>query len=129
LQHLVEGDRVEAHCGGIGPRVGVVDAVDAVLAHEQYITAELQRALSGRRVGGEERHADAGAEDDDPALLQMPLGATRDVRLGHLAHRDGGLNPGLHAALLEEVLQRQAVHHRAQHGHVVGAGRDPYRPR
>jgi hypothetical protein len=29
---------------------------------------------------------------------------------------------GVHALLLEQVLQRQAVHDRAEHAHVVGAG-------
>ena len=32
------------------------------------------------------------------------------------------LHPGLDALLLQEVLQRQAVHHRAEHAHVVGPG-------
>ena len=64
----------------------------------------------------------AGAEDDDAALLEVPDRAARDVRLGDLAHRDRGLHPGLDALLLEEVLQRQAVHDRAEHAHVVGAG-------
>ena len=50
------------------------------------------------------------------------IGPARDVRLGDLAHRDGGLHPGLDALLLQEVLQRQAVHHGAEHAHVVGAG-------
>ena len=64
----------------------------------------------------------AGAEDHDAALLEVPDRAARDVGLGDLAHRDRGLHPGLDALLLEEVLQRQAVHDGAEHAHVVGAG-------
>ena len=73
------------------------------------------------RVGGEERHAGAGAEDDDAALLEVADRAPRDVGLGDLAHRDRGLHARLDALLLEEVLQREAVHHGAEHAHVVGA--------
>ena len=50
----------------------------------------------------------------------MPLGATRDVRLGDLGHRDGGLHARRGAGLLEEVLQRERVHDGAEHAHVVG---------
>src|SRR6185503_7600983 len=35
-------------------------------------------------------------------------------------HRDRGLHPRLDALLLQEVLQSQAVHDRAEHAHVVG---------
>jgi hypothetical protein len=61
----------------------------------------------------------AGTEDDDPALLEVSLGAPRDVRLGDLGHRDRRLYPRRRSRLLEEVLQRQRVHHRAEHAHVV----------
>ena len=63
----------------------------------------------------------AGTEDDDAALLEVPLGTQRDVRLGHLRHRDRRLHAHLRARLLEEVLQRERVHHGAEHAHVVGA--------
>ena len=66
---------------------------------------------------------DAGAEDHDAALLQVPDRAPRDVGLGDLAHRDGRLHPGVDVVLaLQEVLQGQAVHDRAEHAHVVGPG-------
>jgi len=48
-------------------------------------------------------------------------GTPRDIRLGDLAHRDRGLHPRLDAHLLQEVLEREAVHDDAEHAHVVGA--------
>jgi hypothetical protein len=48
-------------------------------------------------------------------------GAQRDVGLGDLPHGDGGLDAGLDACLLQEVLQGQTVHDGAEHAHVVGA--------
>ena len=95
LQRLGVGDLVELDRVRVGARVGGVDAVDAVLAHQDHVALDLQRALGRDGVGGEVRHAGAGAEDDDAALLQVPDGAARDVRLGDLAHRDGGLHPGV----------------------------------
>src|SRR5680860_742748 len=43
----------------------------------------------------------------------------RNVGLGNLTHRDRGLHARLDALLVHEILQRQTVHHRAQHAHVV----------
>jgi hypothetical protein len=54
-----------------------VDAVDAVLGDEHLVGADLERALGGDGVGGEVRQTGAGAEDDDAALLHVPLGAAR----------------------------------------------------
>ena len=62
----------------------------------------------------------AGAEDDDAALLEVALGAPRDVGLGDLRHRDRRLHARGGAGLLEEVLQGERVHDRAEHAHVVG---------
>ena len=70
-------------------------------------------------VGGEERIAGAGGEDHHAALLEVADGAPPDERLGHLADVDRGLHPGVDAALLQRVLQRQGVDHRRQHAHVV----------
>jgi hypothetical protein len=63
-----------------------------------------------------------GPEDHDATLLEVPHRAAPDVRLGDLLHLDRRQHPRVHAALLERVLQRQRVHHRRQHAHVVGAG-------
>ncbi len=51
----------------------------------------------------------------------MPDRLAGDVRLGDLAHGDRGLHPGVDSLLLQEVLQRKAVQHGAEHAHVVGA--------
>ena len=47
------------------------------------------------------------------------MGAQRKVRLGDLTHRDGRLHTGVDAALFQEVLKSQTVHHRPEHAHVV----------
>ena len=122
LEGLVEGELVVLDRVVVGARVGAVDAVDPVLAHQHDLALGLQRALRGDGVGGEVRHPGAGAEDHDAALLEVPDRAARDVGLGDLAHGDGGLDAGLDAFLLQEVLEGQAVHHDAEHAHVVGAG-------
>ena len=105
----------------VGARVGRVDAVDAVLGDQHGIRADLEGALGADGVGREVRQPGAGTEDDDAALLEVPLGAQRDVRLGDLRHRDRRLHAHLRAGLLEEVLQGERVHDRAEHAHVVGA--------
>ncbi|EGJ74446.1 putative uridylate kinase [Streptomyces sp. Tu6071] len=117
---LAVAEGVELDGVGVGLRVRVVDAVHAVLAHQEGFGVDLQGALRGGGVGGEVRHPHACAEDDDAPLLQVPHGAQRDVRLGHLSHRDRRLDAGVDALLLQEVLEREAVHDRAEHAHVVG---------
>src|SRR5205823_11733602 len=101
---------------------GGVHAVHPVLAHQYHVGVDLQCPLGGDGVGGQVGPAGAGAEDDDPALLQVADRPPGDVRLGDLGHGDRRLHPGVDALLLQEVLQRQAVHHGGDHAHVVGAG-------
>ncbi|MPM16582.1 hypothetical protein SDC9_62963 [bioreactor metagenome] len=117
---LVVRQGVEPLGARIRLRVAVVHPVDAHLAHQQRIDVHLQAALGRDSVGGEVRHPGPGAEDDHTALLHVPVGAAGDVRLGDLTHLDRGLDPGRDTGLLAEVLQGQAVHHRAEHAHVVG---------
>src|SRR5690625_5558317 len=102
-------------------RVSGVDAVDAVLAYQDLFAVRLQGTLDGHRVGGEVRHAGAGAENHYPPLFQVPNGTKGDVRLGDLAHGDSGLHPRVDTRFLLEVFLRQAVNHRVQHANVVGA--------
>src|SRR5262245_34627100 len=82
---------------------------------------DLQGALGGDGIGGEVRHAGAGAEDDHPSLLEVTDGPPWDVWLGHLSHRYRRLDAGIDPLLLEEVLQGKAVHDRTEDAHVVGA--------
>ena len=120
FQDLAVGDLGEHRRVGKHPRIGVEHAVDG-LGHQHDLGADLESSLCGGGVGGEVRHADTGAEDHHPALFQVPFGAARNVGLGDLPHGDGGLHPGVDVVLaLEEVLQRQTVHHGAEHAHVVG---------
>src|SRR5690606_39686620 len=120
-ERIAVGDLVELGGGRVDVGVGGVDAVDAVLGHQDDVATALEGALDGHGVGGEEGHAHAGAEDHDAALLHVADRATRDVGLGDLPHGDGGLHAGLDTHALQEVLEGQAVHHDAEHAHVVGA--------
>src|SRR5699024_2414814 len=53
---------------------------------------------------------------------EVPDRLAGDVGLGDLPHGDRGLHAGVDTDLLEEVLQREAVHHGAKHAHVVRPG-------
>ena len=94
---------------GFSSRVAVVDAVDAVLAHEDRLRADLERAQRRGGVGREERVAGAAREDDDAALLEVADRAAADVRLRHLADGDRGEDARVDAELLERVLDGEAV--------------------
>ena len=101
-------------------RVGGVDALDAVLGHQDRLGVDLDRPQRGRRVGGEERVAGAGREDDDAPLLEVAHRAAADVGLGDLCDVDRRLHARVDAALLQRVLQRQRVEDGREHAHVVG---------
>src|SRR5262249_1396595 len=58
-------------------------------------------------------------ENDDPAFLEMSDRTAADVRLRDLANLDRGLHARRHAGLLERVLEREAVHDRREHPHVI----------
>src|SRR5665213_195136 len=119
-QHLVVVQRVEPNGVRVGLGVAVVDAVDA-LGHQHHLGADLECALRRRCVSREKRRTKARSEDDDAALLQVPDRPTRNVGLGDLPHRDSSLHARLDVLLLEEILQREAVHDGSKHAHVVGA--------
>ena len=101
-------------------RVGRVDALDAVLGHQDDLGVDLVRAQRGGGVGREERVAGAGGEDDDAVLLEVADRAAADVGLGDLGDGDRRLHARVHALVLERVLQRQRVEHGREHAHVVG---------
>ena len=104
----------------VDARVAVVDAFDLVLRHQDRLGADLERAQRGRGVGGEERVAGAGGEDDDTALLQVPDGAAADVRLRDLGDRDRREHSRLGVAALERVLDGERVEDAREHSRVVG---------
>ena len=83
---------------------------------------DFQRALDGDGISGEVRHTCAGTENHHTPLFKMANGLQWNVRLSDLTHGNGGLHAGGLALLLEEVLQRQAVHDRAEHAHVIATG-------
>ena len=103
-------------------RIGGVDALDAVLGHQDDLGVDLVRAQRGRGVGGEERVAGAGREDHDAVLLEVAHRAAADVGLGDLGDGDRRLHARVDALVLERVLQRQRVEHGGEHAHVVGGG-------
>ena len=88
LDRLVVGDLGDELGFGVGARIRVVDAVDAVLRHQQRVSVDLERAQGRRGIGGEERVAGAGREDHDAPLLQVADRAAADVGLGDLGDRD-----------------------------------------
>ena len=48
--------------------------------------------------------------------------STRNVGLCNLPHGDGRLDPSLDTLILTKILERKAVHDRAEHAHVIGTG-------
>src|SRR6185437_8414850 len=120
-EHLTVVKLMEAHGIGHDARIRIVNPVH-LRPLEERLGADLQRALGRTGVGGEEGGTKAGPEDDYPPLFQVADRPAGNVRLGHLPHRDRGLDPGVHAEFLEHILQREAVDHRAEHAHVVGPG-------
>ena len=72
---------------GVDRGIGAVDALDAVLRHQDDLRVDLRGAQRGGGVGGEERVAGAGREDHHPPLLEVAHRAPADVGLGDLARR------------------------------------------
>ncbi len=107
---------------GIDARVAVEHTRYPVLGHQDRLGPNLERPQRGGRVGREVRVARACREDHDAALLEMPLGAAADVRLGDLLHLDRRHDARVGAVPLERLLDGESVQHRAEHAHVV-AGR------
>src|SRR4051794_2578787 len=119
-QEIGVSERLDPVRRRVQNRVGGVDAVH-LRALQERGGVDLERALGRARVGGEVRDADPCREDHDPPLLEMPDRAQRQERLGHLGHRDRRLHARRHVDLLEGILERERVHDRREHPHVVGA--------
>ena len=118
---LVEADLGVARRARVLLRVGGVDAVDlGRLQHD--LRADLGAAQRGRGVGGEERVAGAGGEDDDLAFLEVLQRLGPHVGLDDLLDADRRHHARRHALLAHRVGQRERVHHGGEHAHVVGGG-------
>ena len=120
LERVRIGDFIYPRRVRVGTRVVIVDTVDTVFGDENLRRTDLQCALRGDRVRRKIRETRAGTEDDNTALFQVTNGAKRDVRLCNLSHLDCRLNPNRLASLFQKVLEREGVHDRSQHAHVVG---------
>ena len=99
-------------------RIGVIDSIHG-FCHENDARSHLKGPLGCRGVCGEERCPQPSTEDDHSTFFEVADGSARYVGLRDLTHSDGRLYPCLDVLLLEEVLEGKAIHHRAQHAHVV----------
>ncbi|CKS46409.1 Uncharacterised protein [Mycobacterium tuberculosis] len=106
---------------GVHPRILSKHTVDR-FGHQDHVGTDLQRTLRCGGIRRKVRQPHAGTEDHHPSLLQVADGPQRQVRFGHLAHGDRGLDSGNDAFLLQEVLQCKAVHDSAEHSHIVRPG-------
>src|SRR5690606_7919982 len=117
-QHLVEGQAVVLHRRRVLHRVRRIHAVHlGGLQHQ--IDVDLDAAQAGGGVGGEERIAGAGREDDDVALTQVADRGAAVIVLYHAAHRNGRHDACTNVGALQGIAQGQSVHYRGQHAHVV----------
>jgi hypothetical protein len=55
------------------------------------------------------------------SVEKVSLRAQGNIGLGDLGHRDSGLHARSGSRLLQKVLQRQRVHDRSEHAHIVGS--------
>src|SRR5581483_3630962 len=123
---LVEADPGVALRARIVLRIGRVDAVHLGRLDDD-LRAHLAAAQRRRRVRGEEGVAGARGEDHDLPLLQVADRLAADVGLHHLLDVERRERAACKAGAAHRVLQRQGVHDRGQHSHVVGRG--PVHPR
>ena len=89
---------------------------------DEHIRIDLHRAQGGSCVGGKVGVARTTAKDDHATFFKVPDGSPADVGFSNRAHFDRGHHPGHHIVVLEGIHQRQGVHHRAQHAHVIRGG-------
>src|SRR5688572_2198816 len=129
---LVEADLGIALGARIAVRVGGVDPIHlSSLQHD--LGTHLAAAQRGSGIRGEERIARAGREDHHFALLQVPDRLAADVRLAHLLDVERRLHATRDTRLTHRIGERERVHYRGEHAHVVrggavhagGAGREP----
>ena len=89
---------------------------------EDELGANLGAAQGRRRVGGEKRIAGAGGKHHHLAFFQVLQRLGAHIRLNHLLDGDGRHHARCEPLLVHGVRQRQCIHHRSQHAHVVGCG-------
>src|SRR6266404_2927175 len=118
IQHLVKGQVRVALRLGIEIRIGIIDSVD-LGGLQENLGINLDGAQAGRGVGGEEGIARAGAEYDDPPLLQMAHCPAPDIVLAYFVDPQRRHDPRIDPLGLERILHRQGVDDRGQHSHVI----------
>ncbi len=107
----------------VGPRVLFrIRAKHAVHASpfQYHVGINFQRTKRGGRVRREVRISCAGPKNDDASLFEMPDRSSPNEWFGNLLHLDARQQPGVHARLLEGILERHGVDHGRKHAHVVG---------
>ena len=100
-------------------RVGVVNAVH-LRRLEDHIRAHLAGAQRGGGVGGEERIAGAGGENNDFALVELLLGFAADEGFRDVFHFDSGLHHAGDAVVFERAFEGERVHDGGEHADVIG---------
>src|SRR3990170_3542338 len=103
-------------------RIGLVDAVNVLLGHEEYVGVDLDGAKGGGCIGRHVGVAGARGEDDHATLLQVADGAAADVGLGDGGDGDRALGADRESVPLQRVLQGEGVDDGGQHARVVGGG-------
>jgi hypothetical protein len=101
-------------------RVAVVNAVYHG-SLKDYIGVYLRRAQSSRRIGREKRIAGPAAEYHYAAFFEVTHRFVADIWFGYLAHLYRGLDSDRHSELLERIRERERIHDRREHSHMVGS--------
>src|SRR5210317_1791307 len=100
-------------------RIRVVNSVNFGRFENNFST-DYDSTQARCRVGREKRIAGARAKNNNTPFFEMANSPAADIWLSDLLHFNGGLDPGDRPRLFQGILQRQAVHDRGQHPHVVG---------
>ncbi len=117
-QNLVVGEKIVLHRAGILSGIGGVHAVH-IFGKQNRVRFNFHAPEHRARIRGEIGIAGAAGKKHHFPLLQIPLGGVSGEVLGKLVHFHSGKHPRVHAHMLQHIGYRNAVHHRAQHSHVV----------
>ena len=113
MRQFVEPYRLRIRC-----RVAVVHTVN-ILGEQNHVCFDLRRPERCRCICREERIAGARTEDHDVAVFQMTQRSAPCIRLRDLFHFDCRLYLRRNPECQKRVLQRQGIHDRRQHAHIV----------